>query len=82
MLVESGNARTLAIQRAYRERGGDDYRAWLDRQGYETTGFKEPVLVRRRVTELSPEDRAAFTREANERTTASFSAGEQAGADA
>lgn len=83
-VVESGNARTIAIRRAYA--GNFDsakrYRVWLQAQGFDVGGMKAPVLIRRRTTELSPEDRAAFTREANERSTAGMSASEQAQADA
>ena len=83
-VVESGNARVMAIREAYRRGlpGAESYHDFLRRKGYEIEGMREPVLVRRRVTELSPDDRAAFTREANERTTAGMSASEQAGIDA
>ena len=82
--VESGNARVLALRRAYAlgNSGASAYRDWLASQGYNTEGMAEPVLVRRRVTELSPQDRIAFAAEANQRTTATMSASEQAGTDA
>lgn len=83
-VVESGNGRILALRRAYQERlsGAERYRAWLEQQGYDTTGMEMPVLIRRRTTELSPEDRIAFAREANQRTTLGMSDVEQATADA
>jgi hypothetical protein len=81
-VVESGNARTLALARAYQQGTAGDYRRFIEQQGYDTTGMTAPVLIRRRVSELSPEDRAAFTREANERTTLAMGAAEQARADA
>lgn len=82
-VVESGNARVLALRRAYdwKMPGAEAYRRYLSDQGFDVAGFKQPVLVRRRVGQLSPEDRAAFTREANQRTTATMSASEQAQAD-
>ena len=81
-VVESGNARALAIRRAYASGQADAYRAFLDAQGFETSGFRNPVLVMRRTTEFTPEQRQAFTREANERTTLDPSAAERATADA
>ncbi len=81
--VESGNGRVLAIRRAYASGlpTGKAYRDWLASQGYQVEGMRQPVLVRRRVTDLSADERVAFTRAANERTTASMSASEQAAAD-
>lgn len=83
-IVESGNARVLAIRRAYDQGlpGGEAYKTWLQGQGFDVTGYRAPVLVRRRTSELAPEDRIAFTQEANERTTGALSSAEQAGADA
>lgn len=83
-VVESGNGRVLALQRVY-DAGGDKaaaYRDYLAGRGYPVEGVAEPVLVRRRTGELSDADRAAFTREANARSTAAMSASEQASADA
>ena len=83
-VVESGNGRVLALRRVYQAGGAppDRYRAFLESQGFETAGVKQPVLVRVRTTHLPPADRATFAREANARTTLSMSATEQAGADA
>src|SRR5690606_34653020 len=80
----SGNGRTLAVLSAYRQNmpSAQRYRDWLKSQGYDTTGIGNPILIRRRTTELTPEERAAFTREANARTTLAMSASEQARADA
>ncbi len=83
-MVESGNGRVLAIRRAY-EQGGeaaDRYRDWLGRQGVDVSGFDEPVLVRQRLTDLSPEERRSFTDAANRTTTLAMSAPERALADA
>lgn len=83
-VVESGNGRVLAIRRAYNEGlpTAEAYKAYLAEQGYPVEGMKRPVLVRVRKGELSPLERKAFTREANERTTLAMSATERAMADA
>lgn len=83
-IVESGNGRVLGIKRAYgrNNSGSQRYRAWLEGQGYDTTGMKNPILVRERTSDLSPADRAAFTREAAAPTGLSMSATEQAAVDA
>lgn len=83
-IVESGNGRVLAIRRAYAE-GGDKaaaYRAWLESQGHRTAGMDRPVLVRRRMTDLTPEERRAFTVDAQKVATLDLSASERAAADA
>jgi hypothetical protein len=83
-MVESGNGRVLAIRRAY-EQGGDaavKYRAWLSSQGVDLTQYREPILVRQRLTDLAPEQRQAFTVEANQAATLTMSAGERAMSDA
>lgn len=83
-VVESGNGRILAIRRAYQQNlpTADQYRDYLQSQGYNTAGMSQPVLVRIRDGEMTPADRQAFTREANERDTLGMSATERAMADA
>lgn len=83
-VVESGNGRVLAIRKAYRSNlpGSRAYRDYLASQGYPVDGMQNPVLVRVREGDMAPEDRQAFTREANERDTLSMSATERAVADA
>lgn len=83
-VVESGNGRVLAIRRAYRSNlpGSKAYRDYLSSQGYPVDGIENPVLVRVRDGDMAPEERQAFTREANERDTLSMSATERAVADA
>lgn len=83
-VVESGNGRTLAIGRAY-DLGGDRaeaYRQFVADQGFDVSGIERPVLVRVRQNDMGLEDVEAFTREANQRDTAGFSATEQAVSDA
>lgn len=87
-LVESGNARTIALKRVYASRGqkAEDYKAWL-RDNAATFGLSpdaidgmaKPVLVRVRTT---PVNRAEFARQANASTVAAMSPAEQARSDA
>jgi hypothetical protein len=80
-VVESGNGRTLGIAKAYKAGRGDKYRKWLESQGHDVTGIDQPVLIARRQTELSPEDRVAFTHSANTASGLRMNAAEQAAAD-
>jgi N12 class adenine-specific DNA methylase len=87
-LVESGNARTIALQRIYQANGqkAADYRQHIAdnaaRYGLapeQVAGMKNPVLVRVRTT---PVNRAEFARQANASTVAAMSPSEQARSDA
>lgn len=87
-VVESGNARTIALKRVYQANGdtANGYRNWLaenaQRFGFtpeDVAGLGKPVLVRVRRT---PVDRAEFARQANAPTTATMSPSEQAKSDA
>lgn len=82
--VESGNGRIAAIQLAYQQQPerAQAYRQMIEAQGFDTGGMQNPVLVRRRTTEMTPEQRQAWTRAANERDTMAMSSTEQASADA
>lgn len=83
-IVESGNGRVLAIARAY-ERHPEKiaaYHAYLEELGFDPAKFREPVLVRVRQNDFTPEERIAFTRESNVATTASLSAADRAKVDA
>lgn len=86
-LVESGNARTIALQRVYRANGqkAQDYKSWLRSNAgsfgltpEQVDGMRQPMLVRVRAT---PVDRAEFARQANASTVAAMSPLEQARAD-
>jgi hypothetical protein len=83
-VVESGNARVLAIARAYAQGlvGGDQYRSFLRGLGFNLTGLTNPVLVRERLTPLNPTERQRFALDANTPGVARFSAAEQARSDA
>lgn len=83
-MVESGNGRASAIRRAYDmnpERAAE-YRRMIDDMGFDTSGMQQPVLVRKRLTDMTDEQRAAFTRDAQGGGTMRMSPTEQAGADA
>jgi hypothetical protein len=86
LIVESGNARTIALRRAYDSGKAEDYRAWLAANARrfglledDVRAMRRPVLVRERIGEV---DRAEFARQANESAVAAMSASEQARADA
>ncbi len=85
-VVESGNARTIALRRAYETGRADAYRAWLEANAgrfglaaEDVAGMRRPVLVRERLGTI---DRAEFARQANESPIAALSPAEQAKADA
>lgn len=81
-VVESGNGRTIALRRAYQRGEAGAYQDWLAGQGFDTTGMKEPVLVRRRVTDMTPQERQRFAQEANADPGLAMSASERAAQDA
>ena len=87
-IVESGNARTIALKRVYQAGGAKagEYRTWLAENAAkfgltpeQVQGMQDPVLVRVRTT---PVNRAEFARQANAPTTATMSPVEQARSDA
>lgn len=82
-VVESGNGRTLAINRAYETGKADNYRAYIEKyaaeKGWDISGIDRPVLVRTRLTDT---DRVQFTQLANQTDVAQFSATERAKTDA
>jgi hypothetical protein len=84
-VVESGNGRTLALGRVYSDpalsKQADAYKQFLSGQGYDISGMKQPVLVARRVTDMTDQARTDFARDANERSTLAMSQAEQARAD-
>lgn len=85
-VVESGNGRVLAIRRAYSDPSLAErvtaYRSMMEAQGHDLTGMSQPVLVSRRVSALSPDERRAFVREANSSTALTMGAAERARLDA
>ncbi|WP_284262461.1 hypothetical protein [Roseicyclus amphidinii] len=84
-IVESGNGRVAAIREAaarFPERIAA-YRGAIRAAGFEVPDDMEvPVLVARRRSDLSDNDRRLFVREANSATVARMSASERAAMDA
>lgn len=87
-LVESGNARTIALKRVYQANGQKaiDYKQYLKDNAARfgitpesVDAMQKPVLVRVRAT---PVNRAEFARQANQSTVARMSPSEQAKSDA
>ena len=86
-VVESGNGRTIAINKAYDRETGRAYKTWLESNA-EKFGLSQeairnmdrPVLVRRRTGDVG--SLVSFTEKANERDTAMLSPSEQARVDA
>ena len=84
-VVESGNARVMALRQVYQDGRGAAarrYRQWLADQGFDIAGIDKPVLVRRRRTELTPDERVAFTSAAQSSGTLTLSSTERAMSDA
>ncbi len=83
-VVESGNGRVMALRRVYEENGekADAYRRFLQAQGYDLEGYKNPILIRERVTPMDMGERRAFALEANQAATAELAPVERAQADA
>lgn len=84
MMVESGNGRVMALKKVYEAHpeNAKRYRDFLEAQGYDTTGFKNPILIRQRVSELTPEQRKQFVIYSNEDVADRLSTTERALADA
>ena len=83
-LVEGGNARTMALRRAY-ERGlpqAEEYRSYLAAQGYPIEGVESPMLVRMNSAGMDMPQREQLSRDLNVPAVATMSATEQAMADA
>ena len=84
-VVESGNGRTIALRRSAAQGRTDAYsryRAELEAQGYDTSGMRQPMLVRARTEPLTGAMRANLAREMNADVTERMSATEQAMVDA
>ena len=83
-IIESGNGRTMAIERVFAEHPekAAAYRAYIESLGYDTTGIERPVLVRRRLTEMTPEERRAWIVGSNKDTKLELSPAERARSDA
>jgi hypothetical protein len=81
--VESGNGRVSALRKVYEAGDPESYKQYISGlTGQDLSGFSQPVLVRRRQTDMTREQRQQFALEANQSATMSLSATEQAQADA
>ncbi len=83
-VVESGNGRTIALRRSA-ARGTPAYEAYLaelKRQGFNTEGMRQPVLVRMRTEPMLGAERVAMARELNADVTERMGPVQQAMADA
>jgi hypothetical protein len=83
-VVESGNGRVLAINKVYDEspEKADAYRKFIEDQGFDISGLDRPVLVRRRIDRMTPDERSKFVRESNMDTKLQLSTSEKAQTDA
>jgi N12 class adenine-specific DNA methylase len=83
-MVESGNGRVIALRNLYDKKRpqANAYRDWLRRQGVNVDAYQHPVLVRQRLTALTPKERQDFTLAANRPATLAMSAPEIAVSDA
>lgn len=85
-VVESGNGRTLMLRQVFGDptlsNQRNAYIEALRSGGYDVSGFQQPVLVQRRLTEMQPPELRDFVNEANERSTLAMNAAEQARSDA
>ncbi len=84
MMVESGNGRIMALRKAYEAHPdkAQAYRDFIESKGFKTKGMKHPVLVRQRVSELTPDQRRQFVVFSNEDVADRLSTTERAMADA
>lgn len=86
--VESGNGRTMAIRRAYAEnpQAAARYRRMVENEaaliGKDVSKMKQPVFIRRRLTDLSEAERLEFVQAANRSSSLLYSAAEHAALDA
>lgn len=85
MVVESGNGRVAALNRAADEHP-DRYQSYIraiEDAGFEVPdGMSRPALVAERISELDVDGRRRFVRESNTSSIGRMSATEQAGLDA
>ena len=83
-MVESGNGRVAALRQVLSSstRQGNAYKTWLKSQGVDVAKYKEPILVRQRLSDMDQEERQGFTVAANQAATLAMAAPERAMADA
>lgn len=79
--VISGNGRLETLRKAY-ELGNTSYKEMLDKLGFNTNGIERPVLVRKTVDDLTPEQQVAVAEASNVSQTSAFDHARQAMNDA
>lgn len=79
LTVESGNGRVIGLRRGYERGTAEGYRAYVQANYPEAAGMKNPVIVRKRITDVNEQD---FTVASNQSATLQMSAGENAKTDA
>lgn len=87
-IIDSGNGRALLLGKVYDGKDEaaierqDAYKAFLEKSGYDLDGFEKPVLIRRRLTKLTPEGRRNLVIGSNKDVKAGLSTTERSGTDA
>ncbi len=83
-IVESGNGRVMALRQAFDGDGPQaaNYRAWLQRMGFDPDQYERPVLIARRISDLDDAQRSRFVRAAQSSGTLNMSPAERALSDA
>jgi ddrB-like ParB superfamily domain len=81
-VVLAGNGRLAAIRQAHAAGHGEAYRSMVERHGFDTTNMAQPVLIRRLMTDLTPEEARQFAVESNVQSGQRLSGTEQAAIDA
>jgi len=83
-VVESGNGRVMALNRIFEghPEKAAAYRAFIESQGHSTVGMERPVLIRRRTTEFTDDQRRQFVVDSNKDAKLSMTATETARSDA
>lgn len=77
-VIESGNGRVIGLRRAYERGTAEEYRAYVQERYPEAAGMRNPVIIRRRVSDV----KSNFTTASNTPATLAMSASENARADA
>jgi hypothetical protein len=83
-VIEAGNGRYAGIMQAHFDGGASSkaYRDYLTSLGYDVSGHKMPVLIRRRTSDMTPEERVQWAQETNKPAGMAPSHAEQAAQDA
>jgi hypothetical protein len=82
--IDSGNGRVLTLNKIYDQYPdlAQKYRSMIEGRGFSTKGIERPVLVQRRMTDMTPEQRRQFVIDSNKDTKLELSPVERARSDA